>query len=251
MKKKLLFNSKSRLADIIHADYRLIPIIGRFGIEFGFGNKTIEEVCIEKEINVWFALEIINSFHDSNYFPKKSLQNFPAKLIIEYLSNTHDYYLKVKIPEIQEYIDKMERAVKPENYKNITLLNGFFNEYKEELRLHLENEDQYVFPYILSIENALNQKIIDDQLYQKILINSIENYERNHEDAEVKLNDLKNLIIKFMPPVLCKELCQNLLIEIFRLESDLGIHTNIEDKVLIPKVKLLEKNLLEIRENKL
>ncbi len=251
MKKKLLFNPKSRLADIIHLDYRLIPVIGRFGIEFGFGNKTIKEVCNNKGINVWFALEIINSYHDSNYFPKKSLQNFPAKLIIEYLSSTHNYYLKVKIPEIQEYIDKMEQNVKPENHKNITLLNGFFNEYKEELRLHLENEDQHVFPYILDIDNAMIRGEIDDELYKKILTDSIENYERSHDDAEVKLNDLKNLIIKFLPPVLCKELCQNLLIEIFRLEADIKNHTNIEDKVLIPKVKLMEKKLLEIRENKL
>jgi len=249
MKKKLLFNPKSRMADIIHADYQLIPVIGRFGIEFGFGNKTIEDVCKEKEINVWFVLEIINSYHDSNYFPKKSLQSFPAKLIIDYLSNTHDYYLRVKIPEIQDYIDNMELKVKAENHKNIVLLNGFFNEYKEELRLHLEKEEKYVFPYILDIENAIRKKDISEDLYNKILNNSIENYERNHEDAEVKLNDLKNLVIKFMPPVLCRELCQNLLIEIFRLESDLANHANIEDKVLIPKIKLLEKKLIEIREN--
>ncbi len=249
MKKKLLFNLKSRMADIIHADYRLIPVIGRFGIDFGFGNKTIEDVCEEKGINVWFVLEIINSYHDSNYFPKKSLQDFPSKLIIDYLSNTHDYYLRVKIPEIQEYIDKIGLKVKAESHKNIVLLNDFFSEYKEELRLHLENEDKYIFPYILEIENALRQKEISKELYDKILNNSIKNYERNHDDVEVKLNDLKNLLIKFMPPVLCKELCQNLLIEIFRLESDLANHANIEDKVLIPKVKLLEKKIFEIREN--
>jgi len=41
-------------------------------------------------------------------------------------------------------------------------------------------------------------------------------------------------------------MCQKLLTELFRLEADLEDHSRIEDKVLIPKVKLLEKIALEI-----
>ena len=45
------------MAEVIHLDYRLIPVIGHFGIEYGFGNKTVAEVCIENNINVWFFLK--------------------------------------------------------------------------------------------------------------------------------------------------------------------------------------------------
>lgn len=245
MNKNLPFAPKTKMADVILRDYRLIPIIGRFGIDYGFGNKTVDEVCLEKDINVWFFLEIVNSFHNKEYFPKKQLQNFLLQEIIHYLSNTHSYYLNTKVPEIQGYIDEMERKVSKDNLKNIVLLNNFFKQYQIELARHLNNEDEKIFPYVKSLEEAVKKGYYDDDLILKIKNEPIEKYERNHDDLEVKLSDLKNLIIKFLPPVLCKDLCQRLLTELFRLESDIKNHTMIEEKVLVPKVKQLEHKALE------
>lgn len=73
----------------------------------------------------------------------------------------------------------------------------------------------------------------------------IETYESTHDDVEVKLSDLKNLLIRHLPSLFCKELCQKLLTELFRLENDLKIHSFMEDKVLVPKVKCLELKFLE------
>jgi regulator of cell morphogenesis and NO signaling len=245
MNSVLHFTEHTKMADVIHRDYRLIPIISRFGLEYGFGNRTISEVCHDNDINTFFFLEIINSFHHQ-YFQQEQLQNYPAKLIIQYLSNTHQWYLESKIPEIQGYIDQMQEMVYEENQKNIKLLNDFFREYRTELVKHLEKEDKNIFPYVLELEEAIEKAQIPPHLIKEIKHKSIEEYERTHEDMEVKLSDLKNLIIKYLPPLLCKELCQKLLTELFRLESDLEDHSRIEDKVLIPKVKLLEKIALEI-----
>lgn len=246
MNSVLPFKEHTKMADVIHRDYRLIPIVGRFGIEYGFGNKTIAEVCATHNINAWFFLEIINSFHNHQYFPKEQLQNYPATLIIQYLSNTHQWYLKDKVPEIQGYIDQMQEVVSKDSQDNIKLLNDFFRDYRTELERHLEREDSQIFPFVLELEKAIEQKKIPDQLLNSLKDEPIEEYERDHEDVEMKLSDLKNLIIKYMPPLICKELCQKLLIELFRLEEDLEDHSRIEDNVLIPKVKLLEKIALEL-----
>lgn len=245
MNKNLPFTSTTKMADVIHRDYRLIPIINRFDIEYGFGNKTVAEVCKMHQINVWFFLEMINTYHNPEYFPKKQLQNFSANHIIQYLSNTHAYYLDTKIPEIQNLIDGMEKEAININSKNIKLLNDFFKEYKNEIKKHFNHEEYEVFPYILELEMSLENKKSNKELVQRILNDPIEKYERNHDNLETKLGDLKNLIIKFLPPVLCKSLCQLLLTELFRLEQDLNNHTLIEDKVLIPKVKLLEQKFID------
>ncbi len=243
--KDLLFSLNTQMADVIHRNYGLIPIISRFGINFGFGNKTIYEVCAENNINVRFFLEIVNSFHNPQYFPKKQLQTFPSALIIQYLSNTHKYYLKSKVPEIIGYINKMKELASDDNLKNIELIDNFFREYKNELEKHLANEDSRVFPYIMSLEEALETMDFNADLIDHIRNDSIEKYERNHGNLEEKLSDLKNLLIKFLPPVVSTEICQHLLTELFRLESDLENHTRIEEKVLVPRVKLLEQKVLE------
>lgn len=245
MNKNLPFTPKTKLADVIHSDYKLIPIIGRFGVEFGFGNKTVAEICSENNINVWFFLEIVNSYHNHDYFPKEQLQNFDVRLILGYLSNTHAYYLNEKVPEIQGYIEGMEQKATGGHIEKIKLLSNFFRDYKIELNDHLTKEDDKIFPYIMALQNAFERNNTPDELIDKIIHEPIERYERNHDNLEIKLSDLKNLIIKFLPPVLCKELCQRLLVELFRLESDLEDHARIEDKVLIPKVKFIEEKLLE------
>ncbi|MBN2166924.1 MAG: hemerythrin domain-containing protein [Marinilabiliaceae bacterium] len=244
----LPFTTKTKMADVIHLDYRLIPIIGRFGINYGFGNKTVLEVCHNHSINVWFFLEIINSYHNSDYFPQEQLQNFKAQLIIDYLKRTHKYYLESKVPEIEGYISEMEKRVAPENIKNIKLLSDFFKEYKNELVKHFSREDDIIFPYIIELEKSLEVDKCSVDLLTKIRKEPISKYERTHDDVEIKLSDLKNLIMRHLPPVLCKELCQKLLMELFRLEADLENHSRIEDKVLVPKVKHLEQILVELSE---
>ncbi|PID92422.1 MAG: hypothetical protein CSA96_03190 [Bacteroidetes bacterium] len=244
MQQNLAILAETRMADVIHLDYRLITILGRFGIEFGFGNKSVEEVCLDYGVDCRFFLEITNSFHNPEYFPQKELQRFNVSLILDYLRNTHEFYVEIKIPEIQAYIDEMEENASSNQQKSIVHLNQFFREYTEELREHLSREDESVFPYIRALQKAYESKEVPEDLYQEMLKDPIRTYEKNHDNLEIKLSDLKNLIIKYLPPISSKD-CRKLLFELFRLESDLENHARIEDKVLIPKVIMIENELLE------
>jgi regulator of cell morphogenesis and NO signaling len=237
-----------KMADVIHLDYSLIPIIDRFGIEFGFGNKTVGEVCAGKGINTWFFLAIINSYHNRDYFPADQIKNFSLAHIITYLSNTHHYFLETKIPEIQGFINLLLEDSSDDNIKNIRLLNDFFNNYVEEIKEHFSHEEDIVFPYIREIEMASKGEIPGGSVAAKIIDQPIETYERQHDNLEVKLTDLKNLIIKFLPPVKRKDIIQKLLMELFRVERDLNDHAHIEEKVVVPKVKQLEQQILKLND---
>ena len=43
--KHLLFTERMKMADLVHANYRLLYVLPRFGIQLGFGDKSIEEIC--------------------------------------------------------------------------------------------------------------------------------------------------------------------------------------------------------------
>lgn len=109
-------------------------------------------------------------------------------------------------------------------------MTGFFNQYRHEVAEHLEYEEKTVFPYIKALDNG-NRKT--DY--------SISRFEKNHTDIQEKLVDLQNIIIKYLP---CPEgSCQQneILYDLFLLDEDLGRHTLIEDKILVPLVNELEK----------
>jgi regulator of cell morphogenesis and NO signaling len=235
-----MITADKKMADLIHLNYLLVSVITRFDIRLGFGDKTITEVCKENSVNTDFFLEIVNSFHDKEYFTGKHLQGFSIQLIIDYLSKTHLYYLDEKIPEIEQLIDQMINKCYS-HHKHAHLLQSFFKEYKEELISHISREDKTVFPYALEVENAFLSKkeIKRKQISQKGY--HIDEYRSEHNNIEEKLFDLKNIIIKYLPSPEDQALCSRVLSALFILEQDMNDHSRIEDNVLIPKVILMER----------
>ena len=230
-----------KMADLIHLDYLLLQILSRFNIKLGCGDKTISQVCKENRIDVHFFLEIVNSFHDKNYFPKKQLQGFPLSLIIDYLRNSHEHYLKVKLPYIEGLIQQLLLDSYGRNTELYELINRFFTEYKTELEDHIAREEEKTYPYVFAVEKVFRSRKATGDALQMIRRYSMEAFEHEHDNVEDKLFDLKNLIIKYIPPPANTHLCHTILTELFRLESDLNDHARIEEKVLVPKVKYMEK----------
>ncbi|MBN2486450.1 MAG: hemerythrin domain-containing protein [Bacteroidales bacterium] len=240
----MIIKPATQLADAIHENIFLLPVLNRFDIQLGFGNKTVEQLCAEKGVNMQFFLEIVNSFLDKDYFPQSELQSFPIRLIIDYISRSHTFYLKYKLPQIEGLIVKLLENAEPSNKKAYSLIRGFFEEYARELIVHIEKEEDFVHPYILAIDDAYNKNLVTPEIIMRVKQESINKYADGHDNVEDKLFDLKNLIIRYLPPAADYTLSNAILYDLFRLERDLNDHARIEEKVLVPKVRLLEKRIL-------
>ncbi len=238
----MLIHENMKLADVIHHDHTLVPIINRFGIHLGFGNDTIAEICQKHHLNVDFFLTILNAFHDAHYFPKEQLQRFPAALIIDYLQKAHHYFLEDKIPEISALMDKMAEEY-PLDETTFRLIRNFFTEYAQELKKHTHREEEKIYPYVLSLEKVFSDGSVDEYLRNQIRDNPVSEYESEHENMEEKLFDLKNILIKYLPAPRKDELGYQILRELFTLEKELNEHARIENLILIPKVEAMEKIL--------
>jgi regulator of cell morphogenesis and NO signaling len=240
----MIIKPSTQLADAIHQNIFLLPVLNRFGIQLGFGNKTVEQICSEQNVNVPFFLEIVNSFLDKDYFPQSELQSFPLKLIIDYIARSHTFYLKFKLPQIESLIGKLLETASAKNKKPYELIQNFFREYSAELTAHIEKEEKYVHPYILTIDEAFQNNSVTPEIIERLKTDSIKRYADDHDNVEDKLFDLKNLIIRYLPPTDDYTLSNAILYDLFRLERDLNDHARIEEKVLVPKVQQLEKRIL-------
>jgi len=236
----MLITKSIKMADVIHMNYFTLSVLNRFDIKLGFGDKSVKEVCLQNKVDVDFFLEIVNTFVDKDYFPKKHLQTFSVKLITDYLYKTHQDYLSVNVPEIEGLIEQMVDSCFTQK-DNIVLLKKFFNEYKQELINHTQREEEVVFPYTIKIEDAYNSNKIEKSIIDLMETYSIEVFQNEHDNIEEKLFDLKNIIIKYLPQPKDLRLCNKLLHELFSLEQDLNDHSRIEEKVLVPKIREMEK----------
>ena len=241
----MLIDKEMRLAEIIHHDYMLLPVINRFNMHLGVGDKTIAGMCDEKGVNIDFFLTVINTFHDDQYFPAQQLKQFPAVMLVNYLKQTHRFYLKQKLPVIETQIENMEKncAVKG---NTLILLFNFFKEYSSELIHHINREEEVVYPYILTLEKSIELRKVTNDLNEKMKNYTITNYKQEHENVVEKLFDLKNLIIKYLPETRKDAYCHVVLRELFGLEHDLNNHSRIENLVLLPKIEEMEQRFKQI-----
>ncbi len=241
--------STIKMADVIHIDHLLLTVFNRFGIPLGFGEKKVEEVCRECGVDLDFFLEIANAYHDEHYFPRLHLQNYSVDILVNYLKNTHEDYLKKIMPQIESKIDELIEYYSDKG-KNMSILNKFFQEYKQELAAHIHREEERVFPYVVEIGKAHGQLDLSEGLFKQINNYSIHDYFKEHDDVEEKLFDLKNILIKYLPEGPTTVLHQELINLLFGLEKDLNNHSRIEDKVLVNKVAVMERELLTLYQSR-
>jgi regulator of cell morphogenesis and NO signaling len=238
----IIYQKKKKLGDLILENPQLLRLIYRFGISPGFGDATIEEVCLKHKIDPEFLLVIINSFLDNEFSPSNILDKSDLKQLISYLKKTHEYYLSVEIPFIELMIEDLCSDPLYEN-PDLVVVKRFFSAYKKELTEHINREEKKTFPYVLLMEEQLYSKTPGNKSSDSY---SILAYEEEHDNMEEKLFDLKNIMIKYLPEPFNHETVNRIIAELFWLEKDLHDHARIEDKVLVPKVKELESRLKAI-----
>ena len=228
-----LFERSNKLFDIVNANYDLLPVINRFGIRLGFKDKTVTEVCDKHQIHKDFFLALINTYNNPNYFPETELIGFSPLLIIDYLRRTHDYYVDYFLPKIEMLLAQLISG-STEGYQELKMIDTFYKKYKNELLLHINDEEKNVFPYVI--------RLVEDRLYSDDQY-TIRSFEKEHLNVEDKLNDLKNLIIKYITPSYKDNDCNEFLITLYRFEKDIKDHARIEDKILFQQVVAIEKQL--------
>ncbi len=227
--KQLIFSGGMKLADLIKTDYHLLLTLPRFGIRLGFGDKSVAEVCRMQGISMELFLLVcnINTFDD--FLPDMAmLEKINVEDIVSYLQNSHKYYLGHRFPEIEGDLVSLDRE---QTIPSARIFDRFFNDYRNEVEKHFEYEEQTVFPYIRGLVRGIHTEGY-----------SIEQFEKNHSNIEEKLEDLKNILIKYLPSGVPTQKLSRTIINVFLLEDDLGRHTLIENKVLVPYVMQLEKN---------
>lgn len=223
-----IFNKSMKMSDLIDADYRLLLLLQRLNIPLGFGDKRVETVCNESGFNADCFIFLANFQSNKAIIdPFSEYEKLPIEPFLIYLKSSHNYFLKDRLPNIRRKLEVLlsDRA---EDTKTIVL--SFFDIYSAEVLDHMQYEDEVVFPYIRSL---INKEKTDNY--------KIDIFEERHNDIDEKVNDLKRILMKYLSGVKDQLLVTNILIELYMIQEELEAHTFIEDELVIPHIKRLEK----------
>lgn len=221
---KIRVKPSVKMADLIDGNPNLLLMLQHFNIDFRVSDQTVLQLCDRYDISENLFVNIANLY---NGFSSKGYQLYTEKeliQVIDFLKNTHDYYRSDKYPQISSYIRELQEK-HPE--REVKLLEKFFNDYFVEVLEHLDYEDNVAFPYFLTLLQNGAKKEGHEQYSSK-------KYSDHHTDIELKLKDLKNLLLKYVQIDDDLGLRRRLFFSLYELEFDLYIHSLIEETILIP-----------------
>ncbi|MDR1259248.1 MAG: helix-turn-helix transcriptional regulator [Tannerellaceae bacterium] len=225
-----------QMSEVVEEHPSLIPIINRFGIRLGLGDKSVQEICDEYQLDPDFLLIVINTFLNEEYFPEKKLQTFHTSQIIDYLVKTNNYYLYFQLPNIEHHLTSFI-SMNISGNQTLALIGKFFFSFKNELVARIENDDRQWFPYCLALSGKLQEKIHKKDNQALSL-----NLEKRSEDViEELLADLKRIIVKHLSGDYNLNLCYAVVSSISSLEKDIRQHNRIRFRILAPMVDAMEK----------
>ncbi|MGV8091214.1 MAG: hemerythrin domain-containing protein [Mangrovibacterium sp.] len=234
--KRTYVHERLKIPDLIFENPSFLIMMEHFDLDLATQNKSVEQICHENGINETVFIAIANLYNGFNEEGIALFETNDIKSIIAFLKNSHRFYLNEKIPEIQGIINQLFQN--GTNRKTeIKLIEEFFTEYSREVEEHLDYEDEIAFPYFLWLLSATHDP---GKAKNKF---SAEEYQDHHTDIETKLNDLKQLLVKHISLKDDRSLKRKLLINLFELEYDLNIHSVIEESMLIPLIKKIEKGI--------
>ncbi len=224
-----MYQLSDKMSDVISNDYKLLQVMSRFGLSLGFGDRSVEEVCQNSGIDAQTFLDVVNFLANGN-IPAGQIECLKIPTLVSYLKNAHTYFLDFKFPNIRrKLISSIDCSV---NNEIAFLILKFFDAFVEGVRKHMQYENEKVFVYV---DGLLNNKLTSNY--------NIHVFASHHDDVEEKLKELKNIIISYYPTTADNNIFYSVLFDIYTAEEDLRNHNLVENRLFIPAVALLEREV--------
>lgn len=226
MKNQKMYEADDSMISLIRDNYSLLQSLGSFGINLGFGDKSVREVCEEQGVDTFTYLAVVN-FTINGYREFDDVSKLSIPTLMHYLKASHEYFLGFQLPTIRRELV----AALDENDNLARLILKVYDDYARAIRLHMKYEEKTVFPYV---ESLLAGKPTGNY--------DIETYSKHHGQTDSLLRELKSIIIKYLPSDgLRNNQLTACLYNIYNNEEWLTYHADVEESIFIPAIRWLEK----------
>ena len=105
MKNQKMYEADDKMISIIRDNYDILQGLGRFGINLGFGDKTVREVCEDQNVDTYTFLAVVN-FTINGYKDLDDADKLSIPTLLHYLEASHEYFLNFKLPHIRKELEE-------------------------------------------------------------------------------------------------------------------------------------------------
>jgi len=223
------------LAQIVSNNHRAASVFEKYHLDFCCkGKRTLQQACLEKDLKIEDVVADLKTT-EQNGSDKATFDYDKLSLaqLSEYIVMTHHSYVKKEMPQLLSYLQKCASKHGDRHPEMLKILE-LFAAVKEEMELHMQKEEQVLFPRIAEMERwvAEGTEIRINHSYLQSPINMME---QEHDHAGELLAEINRLTHNYDPP---PDACTTFKLSFAALqafEMDLHRHVHLENNILFPK----------------
>ena len=239
----MVVDTNKTIGEMVADDFRAASVFSANKIDFCCkGNRTLDEVCNQKGLDVYDVLAQLEKATESNN-STIDFNTWELDLLIDYIEKKHHRYVEEKAPILLSFILKLEQvhgAAHPELFE----IKNLFKRTADELTQHMKKEELILFPYIKQmVEAARNKTTLSAPGFGSVA-NPIAMMMEEHENEGNRFEKIVAISNNYTPPA---DGCNTYKVTFQMLqefESDLHTHIHLENNILFPKAIVLQEKFL-------
>jgi len=231
---------------IVEADYRTADVFRKYSVGYCCGGKrSLKLACEIQGINI---LVILNELKEAtrNLVINNQLDfsEWDIDFIINYILNVHHRYIEKSLPQTKQILNEFAKShVKKFSYL-VDLEEQLDNLFKY-LSDSLKQEEEVFFPYIRQLAHAHKSK----EPYAALLVRTMrkpleEEFRKSHDLITKLILSIRTIANAYISP---ENVCTShrlVLCRLQEMDNDILQHLYIEKNILLPRVLLIEKEIL-------
>jgi len=217
------------VGEIVANDFRTAEIFKNVGIDFCCGGKKgLGESCTEKGINQEALQNELKKIEDLPVNHAQNFKDWEPVFLSEYIMNTHHKFVLKSLPDLVFYTQKIA-DVHGSNHPELVEIAELFSQINKELRQHLENEEEVLFP-------AIKEVVANNSVEAKAtIISEIARMSDEHEFAGGAMDHINVISKNYTLPADACNTYQVAFKLLEQFEDDLHVHVHLENNILYPK----------------
>ena len=224
---------QTKIGDIVTKDFRAAEVFKKAGIDFCCGgSQSLEDACRDKKLDVAEIESELSKLENSELVSSHRFNEWKLDFLCDYIVNTHHQTVMKLLPQLTFYTQKIAE-VHGDNHPELSEIANLFAQVDTELRQHLRNEEEVLFPAIREVlkTNSAESKAT--------IISEITRMTGEHEFAGGAMDKINELSHRYAVP---EDGCNTYRVAyklLEQFEDDLHIHVHLENNILYPKAMKL------------
>ncbi|PJE41348.1 MAG: iron-sulfur cluster repair di-iron protein [Flavobacterium sp.] len=228
------------VGEFVAGDFRTAAVFSKYGIDFCCkGNRTLEEVCEKKGIDIHVVQDELNTVLESKSDNNIDFKSWPIDLLIDYIEKTHHRYVEEKSTALLFYLDKLCK-VHGQRHPELFEIGLHFKICATELAQHMKKEELILFPFVKKMFHSLRDQESIEQPHFGTVNNPIAMMQDEHENEGERFRIIAKLTDNYNPPVDACETYRVTFAMLKEFEQDLHKHIHLENNIVFPKAQAME-----------